>query len=109
MADPSGCPICGSTWGDHWEEVDGTRTFFCCSICARQYLGLRERIRLSTGWPRLDRLVIEGDRRGRLCEATFGAQRFRCRVAFDPSGEIRLFEGLDPRPGAPASAGATAR
>ncbi|MCI4369568.1 MAG: TA0938 family protein, partial [Thermoplasmata archaeon] len=37
--------LCGSTWGDYYEEIDGKREFFCCDICALQYRAILEEAR----------------------------------------------------------------
>ena len=86
-----GCAICDSTWGDIREEVDGTRLFFCCPICAIQFRHLVERVKASTGWDRIDALEIAGDRRGRACVATRGDREFRFEIAFNSDGEVRRF------------------
>jgi hypothetical protein len=101
QVDREGCPICGSTWGDHVEEVGGDRWTFCCAICARQFRHLLERVRGATGWPGIDRLEVRGDRRGRRCVATRGRERVEVEIAFDPLGEVRRFSVLP----APAGAG----
>jgi Ta0938 len=94
-----GCAICDSTWGNVWEEVEGERMFFCCSICVVQFRGLVDRIERETGWPRLDEIEISGDRRGRTCVARAGAESVRVRVTFNPEGELLRFERLAPDPG----------
>ncbi len=92
----AGCAICDSTWGDLWEEVDGERMFFCCSICATQFRQLVDRVKKETGWPRIEAVEISGDRRGRTCVAQTGGDTFRVRVAFNPEGELLRFEKLLP-------------
>jgi hypothetical protein len=102
-----GCAICGSTWGDLWEEVDGQRLFFCCATCVRQFRGLVERVKSSTGWERIDELQIEGDRRGRTCLALRSGEPFRFFIAFDPEGSVWRFRRLGPaddRPSPPRAA-----
>ncbi|MFY9716840.1 MAG: TA0938 family protein [Thermoplasmata archaeon] len=90
-----GCALCDSTWGDVWEEVDGDRMFFCCSICVVQFRGLVARIKEETGWPRLDSIEISGDRRGRTCAAKWGEGSFRARVGFTSDGAILRFDAVD--------------
>jgi Ta0938 len=90
----TGCAICDSTWGNVWEEVEGERMFFCCSICVVQFRRLVDRIKAETGWPTLEAIEITGDRRGRTCVARTGDQTVRVRVAFTPEGELRHFETL---------------
>jgi hypothetical protein len=88
----TGCAICDSTWGNHFEEVEGERRFFCCVVCARQFRELLGRIRSSTGWSSVDELVIAGDRRGRSCTAGSPAGTARFRFSFNSSGAILEFE-----------------
>jgi len=90
----SGCAICDSTWGNLWEEVDGERMFFCCALCVLQFRALVDRIKSEMGWPRIDSLEIEGDRKGRTCTAETGGNSVRVRVAFNPEGRLLRFEKL---------------
>jgi hypothetical protein len=93
-----GCAICDSTWGNLYEEVEGERTFFCCSVCAIQFRRLVERLRKVTGWGHIDTLTIEGDRRGRTCSATSNDRSLRFFVAFNTEGDIRRFTALPASP-----------
>ena len=86
------CAICDSSWGNLWEEVDGTRFFFCCGVCATQFRNLVDRIKKETGWPSIDSLAIAGDRRGRSCRALRGSSSFECAFTFNPQGQLRTFE-----------------
>ncbi len=90
-----GCVLCGSTWGDYWEEVDGVRCFFCCETCARQLKNVIEAVRAATGWDRLDSLFFEGDRRGRVARVTHGSEAAAVQFVFDPEARVR---GLRPNP-----------
>ena len=87
----TGCAICDSAWGNLWEVVEGTRLFFCCAVCVAQFRNLVDRIKAEARWDAIDSLIIEGDRRGRLCTASRGAQSYSCRVAFNTEGAIRSF------------------
>lgn len=92
-----GCALCGSTWGDHWEEVDGRRRFFCCWICARAYENMVEEVKARTGWDRVEAMDIVGDFQGREVTARRGDETFAFRIAFDSeTGEIRAFRDLSP-------------
>ncbi|MGI0071879.1 MAG: TA0938 family protein [Thermoplasmata archaeon] len=90
----TGCALCASTWGNLWEEVEGERMFFCCSVCAVQLRRLVGRIKETTGWPLIEGLEIEGDRRGRTCVAQNGTSTVRVRVTFTSEGELLRFERL---------------
>lgn len=78
-----GCALCGSTWGDHWEAIEGVERFFCCSVCAAAYGNLVEAIEAATGWDRVDRLFLD-DNRGD--EAGGWARQGDGRVRFDMAG-----------------------
>lgn len=93
---PDGCVLCGSTWGDYWEEVDGEKRFFCCDLCARQLKNLISSLLGATGWDRLDSLEIEGDRRGRVARASRGDSTAAYSFVFDDSAQVRR---LRPVPG----------
>jgi Ta0938 len=86
-----GCVICGSTWGDYWREIEGQRMFFCCEVCANQYDNLMAEVKKRTGWRTVEEIKMEGDFRGRVCEALSGSQAYRFLVIFDEAGGIRNF------------------
>ncbi|HYK93021.1 MAG TPA: TA0938 family protein [Thermoplasmata archaeon] len=92
-----GCVLCGSTWGDYWEEVDGERCFFCCEVCARQLTNLVAAVVAATGWDRLDSLAIEGDRRGRRATVTRHDRKAVYSFVFGDDATVRRL-----RPGRPA-------
>ncbi|MCI4360102.1 MAG: TA0938 family protein, partial [Thermoplasmata archaeon] len=45
------------------------RTFFCCQLCAEEWVSLLDRVTSATGWPRVDGVDLEGTRWGRTGEA----------------------------------------
>ena len=90
-----GCPLCGSTWGDWWEEVNGVSTFFCCELCARMWRTIHTEVQTRTGWPKVDAVEVEGNRWGRTGRARAGDAEYDFYVVFTPEGHLRRFE---PRP-----------
>ena len=90
---PEGCAICGSTWGDYWEEVEGQRMFFCCEICAVQFKNMISEVKKRTGWPSIDEVTIKGDYRGREVTALRGdgSSSYKFLVRFGSKGEIQKF------------------
>jgi len=90
-----GCAICGSTWGDYWDEVEGVKMFFCCGICAIQFKSLVSKIKEATGWKTIDGIAIKGDFRGRVVTAESKKEGKRFFVAFDSKGAVRNFFKLD--------------
>jgi hypothetical protein len=90
----SACAICDSSWGNFWQEVDGTKLFFCCDICAIQFRDLVARIKAETGWASIDSLTITGDRRARTFHAVRAGHAFDCEVAFNAQGKIRRFAAV---------------
>lgn len=93
---PEGCPLCGSTWGNHWQEIDGRPTFFCCELCGREWVAVLHEVTRRTGWPRCDQVTVHGNRWGRTGEARHGDARFEFRFAFTPEGHLRQFVVLPP-------------
>jgi putative zinc binding protein len=87
----AGCTICGATWGDYWEEVDGKKFFFCCEVCAKQYRNLLDEVKIRTRWDSVDALEMEGDYRGRVCRASRGSDSFKFLVNFFENGDVRTF------------------
>ncbi|MHB8584506.1 MAG: TA0938 family protein [Thermoplasmatota archaeon] len=85
----AGCALCGSSWGNYWQVVEGTNLFFCCSICGAAYANAVDAVKGKTGWPRVDRLFIE-DVRGNEGDgwATHGNERVEFTLAGTDEGEI---------------------
>ncbi len=94
MKVPEGaCALCDSEWGDHWEEIDGQRMFFCCWICARAFDNTVQEVKRRTGWPAVDEIQIVGDFRGRECTARRGEETYDFRIKFNSeTGEVQAFE-----------------
>jgi hypothetical protein len=91
-----GCAICGATWGDYWDDVEGTKMFFCCQVCSTQFKSLVSKIKETTGWQDIDGIEIKGDFRGRVVTAESRKEARRFFVAFDPKGAVRNFFTLSP-------------
>jgi putative zinc binding protein len=90
----TGCLLCGATWGDYWEVVDGKKLFFCCEVCATDYKTIITEARKRRGWASVDSLEMEGDRRGRTCTAKLGRESYRFMVSFFDDGRLRTFVEL---------------
>ncbi|ABP95156.1 hypothetical protein HA72_0988 [Metallosphaera sedula] len=87
-----GCALCGATWGGWYEDVDGERLFFCCDVCAREFLNMLNRVKEITGWGKVDELIINGDYyRGRNCEAKSEGKSLSFYVKFGEDAEITTF------------------
>lgn len=86
--------MCGATWGDYWREIDGVESFFCCEICAKQYVNLLERVKQKTGWTTVDDLELSGDYRGRKVKAVSDDQEHDFFVRFDSQGQVQAFREL---------------
>ena len=85
------CALCGATWGDYWEELDGKRLFFCCGVCANDYKTILAEAKTRKKWASIDSLVIEGDRRGRTCTTTHALETYRFMISFFDDGRLRTF------------------
>ena len=84
-----GCVICGATWGDYWEEVEGQRMFFCCDVCAKEFIKMVGEVKRRTGWERIEEIQMEGNYRGRSCTAIQGANRYRFFIRFEEGGDVQ--------------------
>jgi hypothetical protein len=87
----NGCAICGSTWGDYWEEVEGQRTFFCCDVCAAEFKNMVKAVKAETGWNSVDEIETEGDFRGRSCVARSSGNQFQFFIRFNHLGGVETF------------------
>lgn len=90
-----GCVICGATWGDYWEEVEGQRMFFCCDICAIQFKNMVNEVKSRTGWESIEEITMQGDYRGRKCTAISTSGSYKFFIRFNPEAEIESFAELD--------------
>lgn len=86
-----GCVICGATWGNYWEEVEGQRMFFCCDVCATEFKNLVKAVKDRTGWNVIDEIQMEGNYRGRLCDARHQGDSYRFFVRFGDDGGVLSF------------------
>ena len=86
----TGCALCGSTWGDYYEEIDGQRLFFCCNLCAKGFTNIAEGIK--GAWGPFEVLTIDGSySTGRHCTAMRGDQRRTFFVRFTDNADIEVF------------------
>lgn len=91
----TGCAICGSTWGDYWEEVDGQSLFFCCSLCATQFKNMVQEVKRRTGWKAVAEVRMAGDYRGRECTAfSPDGKEYSFAIWFDSQGGIQGFKPI---------------
>jgi hypothetical protein len=96
-----GCAICGSTWGDYWEEIEGDSLFFCCDLCAKEFKSLLHGVREKIGEnAEIKEIEIQGDYRGRRVKVRTPQGLARTfLVRFDSSGGIQTLieEQTEPR------------
>ena len=94
-AKEKGCALCGATWGDYYEEVDGERLFFCCNYCALEFVNMVNEIKRRTGWGKIDELIINGNYyTGRTCVAKNGDKEFKFYVKFNEEAGIETFKEI---------------
>ncbi|GGP20840.1 hypothetical protein GCM10007981_10540 [Thermocladium modestius] len=87
-----GCALCGATWGNHHEEVEGERLFFCCDLCAAGFRRTVEEIKRRTGWDYIDEIQLVGNyHAGRTVTAISGGRSARFYVKFNEDAEIETF------------------
>lgn len=91
MDNDEGCAICGATWGNYIANIDGKDLFFCCEICAKEYISLIDKVKQVTKWKQIERLEIGGDYRGRIGIASSNERFIRFYFSFNIDGSIREF------------------
>ena len=92
----SGCALCGATWGDYYEEIDGERLFFCCDVCATEFKNMLNEVKNRTGWKKIDEIIINGNfYKGRTCIAKSGGNEFKFYVRFNDNAEVETFKVLE--------------
>ncbi|MCY0858823.1 MAG: TA0938 family protein [Sulfolobaceae archaeon] len=91
----TGCAICGATWGEYYAEVDGEKLFFCCDICAAEFINMINEVKKRAGWERVDEIEINGNYyAGRTCVAKHEGKEFKFYIRFGDEGEITTFKVL---------------
>jgi len=90
-----GCALCGATWGEYYEDVDGQKLFFCCDICALEFTNMVGEVKRRNNWNRIDELVINGNYYiGRTCTAKYQEKEYRFYVKFNENGGIETFKEI---------------
>ncbi|ABW01431.1 TA0938 family protein [Caldivirga maquilingensis] len=91
----TGCALCGATWGEYYDEVDGEKLFFCCDLCAKGFKNIINEIKRRTGWSRIDKLTMVGNYyKGRTGVAMHGNEQFKFYVKFNDDADITIFNEL---------------
>ncbi|BAB67721.1 TA0938 family protein [Sulfurisphaera tokodaii] len=89
----TGCALCGATWGEYYEEIDGDRLFFCCDFCALEFKNMINEVKKRTGWSKIDELIINGNYyTGRTCVAKLGEKEYKFYVKFNEEGDVGIFK-----------------
>ena len=90
-----GCALCGSTWGDYYEEVEGERLFFCCDICAKEFKNMIKEVKVRTKWDKIDEIEIKGNfYTGRNCKVRSKGWVYSFYVRFTDEGDIEVFNEI---------------
>lgn len=85
-----GCALCGSTWGEYYDVIEGQRLFFCCDLCAKGFREIVESIK--ERWGQFDELIINGNyASGRHCTARVNGLERRFYVRFNDNAELEVF------------------
>ncbi|MGB9729597.1 MAG: TA0938 family protein [Thermoprotei archaeon] len=91
----NGCTLCGATWGEYYEEIDGQKLFFCCNICALEFKNMINEAKKRTNWIKIDELTIKGNYyTGRTCTAKNENREYKFYVKFGNEGEITTFKEI---------------
>lgn len=90
-----GCALCGGTWGEYWDEIDGEKMLFCCSICHAAFKNMIDAVKKDRSWKTVEKLEITGNNAiGRDCTASTGGMDFRFYIKFFNDGRIYDFHAL---------------
>ncbi|ACR43194.1 TA0938 family protein [Saccharolobus islandicus] len=91
----NGCALCGGTWGDYYEGIEGEKLFFCCDMCALEFVNMVNEVKKRTNWSRIDELIINGNYyTGRTCSAKNGNREYKFYVKFNDDAGIETFKEL---------------
>jgi len=91
-----GCALCGATWGDYHEEVEGDELFFCCDMCAKEFRNMVQEVKRRKGWERVEELEIRGNYyTGRTCVARSRGRETKFYVRFGDDGEVETFRDVE--------------
>ncbi|CAC12067.1 hypothetical protein [Thermoplasma acidophilum] len=91
-----GCALCGATWGDYHADFLGEDLFFCCDICAAEFMNMMDEAFKHTARHNVDELHIDGNYQlGRNVLLKNGEDRLRFYVKFGPGAVIKEFKITD--------------
>ncbi len=92
----NGCALCGATWGEYEEEIDGEKLFFCCDVCASEFKNMLKELKNRTGWKKIDEISIDGNYyKGRTCVAKNGEKEYKFYVKFNDNAEVETFKEIE--------------
>lgn len=78
----NGCALCDSTWGDYYENVEGSKLFFCCHQCALLYKEIISHIKNYYHITDIQNLELHGNPRERIFTLNSDNMFFRGKIQF---------------------------
>ncbi|WP_292319237.1 TA0938 family protein [Caldisphaera sp.] len=85
----TGCALCGGTWGNHYEIIEGDNLFFCCDICAKAFKNIINEAKKRGKLNKIDYIDIKGNfYKGRTIEAKDSERSYKFYVKFSDEGDI---------------------
>ncbi|MFP3143496.1 MAG: TA0938 family protein [Caldisphaera sp.] len=85
----TGCALCGGTWGNHYETIEGHNLFFCCHICAKAFKNIINEAKRRGKLENIEYIDIKGNfYKGRIIEARDSKKSYKFYVKFSDEGEI---------------------
>ncbi len=92
----NGCALCGGTWGNYYESVEGEELFFCCNICAKAFINIVNEAKRRFNLNKIDYIELRGNfYRGRTIEVKDGERSHKFYIKLSDEGDITEFKELN--------------
>ena len=89
----TGCALCDSTWGDYYKEIENSKLFFCCDVCASIFSDIVNRVKTAYDLTFIDYLEIQGNYKKRNVKVYSNGKEFFSEFSF-LNGKIINFNDL---------------
>lgn len=87
LTNNTGCALCNSTWGNHYETIENEKLFFCCDVCANLFQEIIISLKNLYSMDKIYKLELQGNPRLRTYEVKSITESHKGKITFE-NGKI---------------------